>query len=66
MAVSVRPRHVVRSAFNEHDVVLVRAEGAGQDAHEVTVVTQVLQQARHAPARTGRQRVTRDRTFQGM
>lgn len=33
--------------FNEGYVVVVGARGARQDAHEVTVVAQVLQQARH-------------------
>lgn len=45
-----RLRGVVRAAFDERDVVFVRAERAGQDAHEVAGVTQVLQEAGHAPA----------------
>lgn len=38
---------LVACAFDEGHVVVVRAGGACQDAHEVTVVAQVLQQAGH-------------------
>lgn len=40
----------VRPALDEGDVVPVGAQRAGQDAHEVAVVAQVLQEAGHAPA----------------
>jgi hypothetical protein len=37
-------------AFNENNVVFVRAQWACQDTHEVTGVTYILQRAWHAPA----------------
>lgn len=36
-------------ALNEGDVIVVGAGGAGQDAHEVAVVAEVLQQTGHSP-----------------
>lgn len=41
---------LVARAFDEGHVVVVRAGGPCQDAHEVTVVAQVLQQAGHPPS----------------
>lgn len=40
---------LVARAFDECHVVVVGAGGPRQDAHEVTVVAQVLQQAGHPP-----------------
>lgn len=42
---------LVSCAVNEGHVVIVRAGGACQDAHKVTIVAQVLQQAGHSPLR---------------
>lgn len=36
-------------ALNEGDVIVVGAGGAGQDANEVAVVAEVLQQTGHSP-----------------
>ena len=38
-----------RRTLNEGDVIVVRAGGAGQDAHEVAVVAEVLKQTGHSP-----------------
>lgn len=40
---------LVARPVDEGHVVVVRAGGPSQDAHEVTVVAQVLQQAGHPP-----------------
>ena len=47
---------VVPAALDEGHVVVVGAGGARQDAHEVTVVAQVLQQAGHPPESTAEHR----------
>lgn len=39
-------------SLNEGDVVVVGAGRTGQDAHEVTVVAEVLQQTGHPPEHT--------------
>lgn len=41
---------LVARAFDERHVVVVGAGGPCQDAHEVAVVAQVLQQAGHPPS----------------
>lgn len=40
---------LVARALNERYIVVVGAGGTRQDAHEVAVVAQVLQQAGHPP-----------------
>ena len=52
LAVGQLPVAVVPAALDEGHVVVVGAGGARQDAHEVTVVAQVLQQAGHPPEST--------------
>lgn len=39
-------------ALDESDVVIVGAGGAGQDAHEVTVIAEVFEKAGHPPEHT--------------
>lgn len=39
-------------SLDEGDVVVVGARGTGQDPHEVTVVAEILQKARHPPEHT--------------
>lgn len=56
---------LVARALDEGLVVVVRAGGARQDAHEVTVVAQVLQQARHPPSGP-RRRETRCLSGKGL
>lgn len=41
---------LVARALNERYIVVVGAGGTRQDAHEVAVVAQVLQQAGHPPS----------------
>ena len=54
LAVDLQVPRLVAVALYEGHVVLIGAAGPRQDAHEVTVVAQVLQQVGHTPGTTTR------------
>lgn len=53
LPVGLQVARLVGRALDEGHVVVVGAGGPGQDAHEVTVVAQVLQQTGHLPGGRG-------------